>query len=251
MEQRLTFLTPAVSFIDPRNSKIKLCSTPNPGRKSLAQTQFIGHWPLIHWNLYVFYKSLNALFWLIGYLDMSSSSPGAHKHAWAWEKRYRERDDYASHRDPSSSTSEHKGREGKLPQQGSWNARRSTSLMAQCSAVLCTKYQLIIPHCTSAKADLIKIINQSCISVGRVWSWVCSLICTSSKMRALVKSWAFSTLSSLKMPEFWVQRCWPLSANPKSLKSKADYKVNIPTFPSRPCNPGQEKEMGMVTEQSS
>lgn len=109
----------------------------------------------------------------------------------------------------------------------------------------------IIPHCTSAKADLIKIINQSCISVGRVWSWVCSLICTSSKRGALVESWAFSTLSSLKMPEFWVQRCWPLSANPKSLKSKADKKVNIPTIPSRPCNPGQEKEMGMVTEQSS
>lgn len=37
VEQRPTFWTPAASFIDPRSSKIKLCSTPNPGRKSTAQ----------------------------------------------------------------------------------------------------------------------------------------------------------------------------------------------------------------------
>lgn len=55
----------------------------------------------------------------------------------------------------------------------------------------------------------------------------------------MVKSWAFSTLSSLKLR---VQRCQPLDVNPKPLKPKADYEVNIPTFQSRPYSLGKRKK---------
>lgn len=191
VKRRLIFWTPTASFIDPRRSKIKLCSTRNPGRKSLAQTQFLGHWPLTHWNLYVFHKSLNVLFWLICYPDVSHShletinmpGPG---------RRGAEKEMTMLPTEPHQVQLSNNGKEGKLSQQGNWNARR-TPLRAECSAILCTSHHLIILHCSWVKADVIKIINQPCVSVEL---GVFIKGATLSKMKALVKSWNFSMFSS-------------------------------------------------------
>ena len=84
------------------------------------------------------------------------------------------------------------GKEGKLSQQANWNARR-TPLLAACSAILCTSHHLTILHCRSVKADVIKIINQPCVSVEL---GVFIKGATLSKMKALVKSWNSSMFSS-------------------------------------------------------
>lgn len=86
-----------------------------------------------------------------------------------------------------------KGKELWLPQQGIWNVK-STHLLAEHSAVLCTNPQLIILHGISAKANHI-------LTLCFCGKDVCSIRCTSSsKLRVLVKSQAFSMFSSSYQP---------------------------------------------------